>query len=122
VVPPGPAAFATPLAGGDDVERVIESLGAKAVPAALRLVVQQMVSARSESERRRCAEIVLEHMRGKAKQYERKEKQEAHVADDALVAKLQLIEARLRETTVAELRRLEDGSPDDPDFDEGAGI
>jgi hypothetical protein len=79
----------------EEAERVVDELAARAMPAAFKLVVQQMVQAKSESERRRCAEILIEQFRGKAKQYERRDKSEPPATDTELIEVFQRIEANL---------------------------
>jgi hypothetical protein len=79
----------------EDAERAVDELAARAMPAAFKLIVQQMVQAKSESERRRCAEILIEHLRGKAKQYEKREQLEPPATDDELLAVLKRIEKNL---------------------------
>ena len=63
--------------------------------AAFRVILEQMVKGKSESERRRCAEILIEHLRGKAKQFEKKEALVQPVSDEALLRRLSEIEANL---------------------------
>lgn len=79
----------------EEAERAVDELATRAMPAAFKLIVQQMVQAKSESERRRCAEILIEHLRGKAKQYEKREQLEPPATDDELLAVLKRIEKNL---------------------------
>ena len=79
----------------DDPERIVDSLAAKAMPAAFKVIIEQMVKGKTESERRRCAEILIEHLRGKAKQFEKKEALVQPVSDEALLRRLCEIEANL---------------------------
>jgi len=102
-VPPEPAASRqTP----DDAERIVDSLAAKAMPAAFKVIIEQMVKGKTESERRRCAEILIEHLRGKAKQYEKREQLVQPVSDEALLRKLREIEANLTGLPVDEYGRV----------------
>ncbi len=110
VLPKRPAAAAPPLevpvaptnapGGGrpqspEEAERALDELATRAMPAAFKLIVQQMVQAKSEAERRRCAEILIEHLRGKAKQYEKREQMEPPATDEELLAVLTRIEKNL---------------------------
>ena len=70
----------------EEAERIVDDLTARAMPAAFKVILEQMVKGKSESERRRCAEILIEHLRGKAKQYERREKLEPPATDDELIS------------------------------------
>jgi hypothetical protein len=79
----------------EDAERIVDDLAAKAMPAAFKIILEQMVRGKSESERRRCAEILIEHLRGKAKQYEKREQLVQPVSDEALLRRLREIEANL---------------------------
>jgi DNA-binding transcriptional regulator YdaS (Cro superfamily) len=102
-VPPEPVASRqTP----DDAERIVDSLAAKAMPAAFKVIIEQMVKGKTESERRRCAEILIEHLRGKAKQYEKREQLVQPVSDEALLRKLREIEANLTGLPVDEYGRV----------------
>jgi hypothetical protein len=94
-VPPTEEASAPRPKTTDEAERLVDDLAAKAMPAAFKVILQQMVQAKSESERRRCAEILIEHLRGKAKQYEKREALIQPVSDEALLRKLTEIEANL---------------------------
>jgi predicted XRE-type DNA-binding protein len=97
-VPRAPAAEEAGGPGGrtgDDAERIVDGLAAKAMPAAFKVIIEQMVKGKTESERRRCAEILIEHLRGKARQYEKREKLVQPVSDEALLRKLREIEANL---------------------------
>ena len=82
---PTPSAAARPHTV-EDAERIIDELAAKAMPAAFKVIVEQMLKGKSESEKRRCAEIFIEHVRGKAKQFERREKLEPPATDDELIS------------------------------------
>lgn len=93
----------------EDAQRIVDELAAKAMPAAFKLVVQQMVQAKSESERRRCAEILIEQFRGKARQREEAQKKDDHLSAEDMSRELMLIEERLL-------------SERDGTFAEGAGI
>ena len=84
-----------PQQTAEDAERIVDGLAARAMPAAFRLIIEQMVKGRTESERRRCAEILIEHLRGKARQYEKREQLIQPVSDEALLLKLRQIEANL---------------------------
>jgi hypothetical protein len=79
----------------EEAERIVDNLAARAMPAAFKVILEQMVKGKSESERRRCAEILIEHLRGKAKQFEKRESLIQPVEDAALVRKLSEIEANL---------------------------
>lgn len=79
----------------EEAERMVDDLTARAMPAAFRVILEQMVKGKSESERRRCAEILIEHLRGKAKQYEKREALVQPVEDAALLRKLEEIETNL---------------------------
>ncbi|MGC4114493.1 MAG: hypothetical protein QM765_07755 [Myxococcales bacterium] len=82
--------------GPDDAERIVDNLAAKAMPAAFKVILEQMVKGKSESERRRCAEILIEHLRGKAKQYEKREQLVQPVSNEVLLRKLHEIESNLK--------------------------
>jgi hypothetical protein len=103
----------------EEAERVVDELAAKAMPAAFKLVVQQMVQAKSESERRRCAEILIEQFRGKAKQYERREKSEAPATDPELIEVFQRIEQNLGGTNARPVPLVAGGAPRDEFGGEG---
>lgn len=79
----------------EDAERMVDELTAKAMPAAFKIILEQALRGKSESERRRCSEILIEHLRGKAKQYEKREQLLQPVSDEALLRKLREIEANL---------------------------
>jgi hypothetical protein len=80
----------------EEAERMVDDLALRAMPAAFRLIVQQMVQAKSEAERRRCAEILIDHLRGKAKQYEKRDAVEPPATDDELLLTLGRIEKNLK--------------------------
>lgn len=92
---PGPSMRGAPQSP-DEAERMVDDLALRAMPAAFRLIVQQMVQAKSESERRRCAEILIDHLRGKAKQYEKRDAVEPPATDDELLMTLGRIEKNLK--------------------------
>jgi hypothetical protein len=79
----------------EEAERAVDELATRAMPAAFKLIVQQMIQGKSESERRRCAEVLIEHLRGKAKQYEKREQMEPPATDEELLAALKRIEKNL---------------------------
>jgi hypothetical protein len=103
----------------EEAKRVVDELAAKAMPAAFKLVVQQMVQAKSESERRRCAEILIEQFRGKAKQYERREKSEPPATDPELIEVFQRIEQNLGGTNARPFPPVAGGAPRDEFGGEG---
>jgi DNA-binding transcriptional regulator YdaS (Cro superfamily) len=90
----------------EEAERIVDNLTARAMPAAFKVILEQMVKGKSESERRRCAEILIEHLRGKAKQYEKREQLVQPVSDEALLRKLREIEANLTGLPVDEYGRV----------------
>jgi len=97
----------------EEAERVVDELAARAMPAAFKLVVQQMVQAKSESERRRCAEILIEQFRGKAKQYERRERSEPPSTDAELIEVFQRIELNLGVTNARPIPHVPGGAAGD---------
>jgi len=103
----------------EEAERVVDELAARAMPAAFKLVVQQMVQAKSESERRRCAEILIEQFRGKAKQYERRERSEPPATDTELIEVFQRIEQNLGGTNARPVPLVAGGAPRDEFGGEG---
>ena len=103
----------------EDAERLVDELAARAMPAAFKLVVQQMVQAKSESEKRRCAEILIEQFRGKAKQYERREKSEPPATDADLIEVFQRIEQNLGGTNARPIPHVAGGAPRDEFGGEG---
>ncbi len=114
--PPAPAAKPQTT---EEAERVVDELAAKAMPAAFKLVVQQMVQAKSESERRRCAEILIEHLRGKAKQYERRERMEPPATDEELIVVFKRIESNLGGANARPLAHVAGGAAGDDFGGEG---
>ena len=120
-----PAAVAPAAAAGsksqttEEAERLVDELAARAMPAAFKLVVQQMVQAKSESEKRRCAEILIEQFRGKAKQYERREKSEPPATDAELIEVFQRIEQNLGGTNARPIPHVAGGAPRDEFGGEG---
>ena len=90
--PPAPAA-PTPRHSVEEAERIVDDLAARATPAAFKIILELALKGKSESERRRCSEILIEHLRGKAKQYEKREQLLQPVSDEALLRKLREIEA-----------------------------
>lgn len=110
VEPAAPAPAAKPQTT-EDAERLVDELAMKAMPAAFKLVVQQMVQAKSESERRRCAEILIEQFRGKAKQYERREKTEPPATDAELIEVFQRIELNLGGADARPVSNVPGGAP-----------
>ena len=86
----------------DEVERIVDALATRAMPAAFKVILEQMLRGKSESEKRRCAEILIEHLRGKAKQYEKREALVQPVSDEALLRKLREIRANLTGTQLDE--------------------
>jgi hypothetical protein len=97
----------------EEAERLVDELATKAMPAAFKLVVQQMVQAKSESERRRCAEILIEHLRGKAKQYERRERMDAPATDTELIEVFQRIALNLGVTNARPVPHVAGGAVGD---------
>ena len=108
-----PAAPAAKPQTTEDAERLVDELAMKAMPAAFKLVVQQMVQAKSESEKRRCAEILIEQFRGKAKQYERRERSEPPATDTELIEVFQRIELNLGVTNARPIPHVTGGAAGD---------
>jgi len=108
--PPAPAAKPQTT---EDAERLVDELAMKAMPAAFKLVVQQMVQAKSESEKRRCAEILIEQFRGKAKQYERRERTEPPATDTELIEVFKRIELNLGVTNARPVPHVPGGAAGD---------
>jgi hypothetical protein len=113
VAPAVPAAPVAKPQTTEEAERLVDELATKAMPAAFKLVVQQMVQAKSESEKRRCAEILIEQFRGKAKQYERREKSEPPATDAELIEVFQRIELNLGVTNARSLPHVPGGAAGD---------
>ncbi len=113
VAPAAPAAPVAKPQTTEEAERLVDELATKAMPAAFKLVVQQMVQAKSESEKRRCAEILIEQFRGKAKQYERRERSEPPATDAELIEVFQRIELNLGVTNARPVAHVPGGAAGD---------
>lgn len=94
--PPKPAAPPTTETAGapGDEDVLTEALGDEALAA---LVDGMRKAPPGSAERRRCAQLVREYVTGKARQAEKAEVREAPVLEAALIAKLQVVEQRLRD-------------------------
>ena len=90
-----PAPAVAPAAGLEDERALVDE--------AMALFARQMREAASEGERRRCAELLVEHIAGKARQREERKEEPTRAADDALMRKLRLIEAQLTGRTIDSL-------------------
>ena len=92
---PADETFGGAVGEAEDVETFLGQLATEAMPDALRLIARQMRSAKSDSERRRCAEILIEQFRGKPRQVEEKKSEPDHVLEEDLLDRLLLVETRL---------------------------
>lgn len=89
-----PAPGASP-AGVEDERALVDE--------AMALFARQMREAQSEGERRRCAELLVEHIAGKARQREERKEDPQRATDEALLRKLRLVEAQLTGRTLESL-------------------